>query len=557
MSNQNHLTAEKDYLQTFVSDKFRSTSFNDISSLNSSSPHLIKRLSSPLSEHKTNKKKLLERKLSKSSLDLSSRNHVNHAEKESVSANDFRQYLNVETSPRTRLRNPKEEGEISPRLVRNYNLFFNTPHRRSLDVPLFRCDSYDDTSSAYEDETDAPQLAHEQIEKLWKKIENVKEELMKLQAIKDENVTFYLKTTDNQIESGGNSKLKLIFERNNQKTNVTIQSLQKKLEKYQHQMKAIEDHGLHGGKKIIKVVQDHVRSRASSIQGHMVEQLESFNNFLKKDKKSLSMDNITASSDILSESDLLTDEHKTTTELQDLFSSDDETMASLITRTGRKKSTGKGKKDSIGYTRDEEIQIMRARVEILEEECELQKQNVEQFGDMMKHLLQSLQDEKYKSEQLHLRLSELYTQWNDLTELHQNEMSSLMDELDRTLQRIECVEYRSTERSAELEESVENLSTNCLKLERHQQDQLLQPLDEYRDINAKIFLSKCFCFLINISLLIVFVISSITKAVTPLVSTPTRSLALLMVILSIIYLWKYLDYEAGLYLSIFSITNFY
>ena len=41
----------------------------------------------------------------------------------------------------------------------------------------------------------------------------------------------------------------------------------------------------------------------------------------------------------------------------------------------------------------------------------------------MEQMLQSLQEERYKNEQLSNEVSDMYHQWHDLTELHQNEVS--------------------------------------------------------------------------------------------------------------------------------------
>ena len=66
-------------------------------------------------------------------------------------------------------------------------------------------------------------------------------------------VSEYLKITELVDDVGNNSKIRTNFERANQKTNISIGVLQKKLEKYQLQAKHLEQ-GVQGSRNIIRQV---------------------------------------------------------------------------------------------------------------------------------------------------------------------------------------------------------------------------------------------------------------------------------------------------------------
>ena len=116
-------------------------------------------------------------------------------------------------------------------------------------------------------------------------------------------------------------------------------------------------------------------------------------------------------------------------------------------------------------------------------------------------------------------------------------MMGMKDEMDRTMERIECVEYRFTERTADLEENLENCVTKISKIEKQQHDQQ-QPIEHFLDMDAKILLSKFLSFVINICVVIIFVISSLTKLVMPFVSNRARLVASGVAVAAVIVLWR-------------------
>ena len=121
-----------------------------------------------------------------------------------------------------------------------------------------------------------------------------------------------------------------------------------------------------------------------------------------------------------------------------------------------------------------------------------------------------------------------------LIELHQNEMRGVKEEMEHTLERIECVEYRFTERTAELHESVENCLTRISKQEVQSQELLQQPMDSYMTMDSKILLNKFIGFFINICVVGICIFSNVGKLLVPFVANKVRLLTTTVGVVSIV-----------------------
>lgn len=393
-------------------------------------------------------------------------------------------------------------------------------------------DSYEDTASQYEtDEVDggcpSEEYTAQEIERLLKKVERTREELIRMQATKDENVKEYLKTVDNVSESAVNQKSKMNFEKNNLKTNSSIQILQKKLEKYQQQLKALEERGIHGPRRIIRVVQDSVRSGASSITGAVSKPLESINQFMKKEKKNSSFENVpytNTHTDDETERHFFNNNANTSDDENNSSSSSNQQITAL--------ATDYVKTNDRLYTKQQE------RIDKLEKENEEFRESISSLKDGLETVMSSLQNEKYKTDQLRSQMDDMYNQWNDLTELHQNEMMGLKQEMDRTAEHIERIDYRFAERAGEIEEDVESCVTRITKmeLEQHQNQQHSVSVDNYFDGNAKQLLSKLLSLVISIFAILLVITSSFLKVILPFASTRSRIITVIVTISTIIIL---------------------
>ena len=374
---------------------------------------------------------------------------------------------------------------------------------------------------------DSPSLSYQKLDKLWRKREKTQEELLEQLGRKDENVRDFLKTAENHEKDDGSlSDLKSNFERNNMKTNTSIQLLQKKLDKYQQQIREMEESGIvngshnttninngtthhvgsittnsisSGGKAIIKSVQHSVQS---GIADAVAKPLESINNFrdtfmTKKEKLKNTMslgggggeygDNyLTSFHSIHSTSD------------EDCCSNPSPTVKD---RNSNEQHTTRTKKQ------EEDIQTLNEKMNEMTTQNAENKQLMSEYSARLGLLLDSVQIEKERRDQLESRLRDLYDQWNDSTELHQNEMYAMKDEMERAMETIECVEYRFTGRTADIEEEVEQCKTRLSKLEHQQQQQQHQQrIHTFLDIDAKIHLSRIFSFVIYLVVVVVVVV---------------------------------------------------
>lgn len=403
-------------------------------------------------------------------------------------------------------------------------------HDDSQDSPseTDECDGFQPTYSE--------EYTHQEIDRLLKKIDKTKDELVQMQATKDEYVKEYLKSADVDDSSETAIKNKMNFEKNNQKTNASIQLLQKKLEKYQEKLKVLEERGIHGPKRIIRAVQDSVRSGASSITGAVSKPLGSLNNFMKKDKRNTSSDNVSL------HTSQTEDGMERMTSMNNISDEDSSSCSNNILGSSHHSDIDCGGMNEnhplhgIHFT--ERINSQNEQIEDIVKENEEMREGFTKMKDDMERMLQRFQEERYKNEQLSNEVSDMYHQWHDLTELHQNEMSGLKQEMDQTLERIECMEYRFSERSGDIEEAIGGCETRITKMELQQQhqQQLLLSVDGYFDAggNTKALLTKLLSLVLNMFTILLLLLSTLSKILMPFTSTRTRIITTSITILCLI-----------------------
>ncbi|XP_065651466.1 transmembrane and coiled-coil domains protein 2 isoform X5 [Hydra vulgaris] len=381
-----------------------------------------------------------------------------------------------------------------------------------VDNLLFNDQIICDDLNSYEDVVDghsaAESTSHE-IERLHKKIEKLKDELVQLQATRDENVKEYLSTCDNPIQTEVSSKdiaqkMRVVFERNNQKTNNSIHMLQKKLEKFQSQLKELEERGIQGPRRIIRAVQDSVRSGASSIHDAVTKPLESINQFIKKDKKNDSEAKIT-------------DEEEMDKCYLNIRSSDDDNS-------------------SLGSN-----QLLCSQASLPLFNKVLYNPNEDQINELIA-ANEKLNGTVTEMKQLQGQVTNMLGQWHDISELHQNEMAALKQEMENSAERIECLEYRFTERVNEIEELIDSCTTRVTKMEHLQQQhqQLLFSSPNYSDggLYAQTVLTKFLSLIISLFAVLLVIASTLSKFILPFTSSRFRLILSLLTLAAILFVWK-------------------
>lgn len=141
---------------------------------------------------------------------------------------------------------------------------------------------------------------------------------------------------------------------------------------------------------------------------------------------------------------------------------------------------------------------------------------------------QTLQEERYRYERLEDQL-------NDLTELHQNEMTNLKQELASIEER---VAYQAHERARDIQEALESCQTRVSKLELQQQQQQTVQL-ESRD--ARVLLGKSINIMLAIITVILVCVSTAAKFAAPMMRSRHHVVATFLGVCFLTIFWKNWD----------------
>lgn len=404
-------------------------------------------------------------------------------------------------------------------------------------------DSLDGTFSSQEkesDEVDGQIVDSEKIrqraEHLNYKIKKTKDQIRQLQDERDEYVKEYLKSTE------GSQKSKAVFEKKNQKTNALIAQLQKKLEKYHNTLMELEVNGAapsgHLAKEVFKGVRDGVK-------GAVTKPLE-----IIKHRRFGSAENVsTTASSPGSKIDGL-EEEPSSPAGEDSFagdsnlsparynSDDDSSSVASVTHIG---VTLPGNSPRHSLPPSPPTSYEQDIIELRETNARLQE-HIDNLKRQLDFVAESLQEERCNSEQLRDILNNITTEWNDVSELRQNEMITVKQELERAEERIELVEYRSAERASEIEEALDSYVTRVLKIEAiQQQSQQMMGLDDYLDqsAQAKALLSKFLTMILAILQIVLIICTTLARIVIPFTRTWFRIVVSSVVILILAILWRY------------------
>ncbi|GLD64457.1 transmembrane and coiled-coil domains protein 2 [Lates japonicus] len=148
------------------------------------------------------------------------------------------------------------------------------------------------------------------------------------------------------------------------------------------------------------------------------------------------------------------------------------------------------------------------------------------------YMTQCLQEERYRYERLEEQL-------NDLTELHQNEMTNLKQELASMEEK---VAYQSYERARDIQEAVESCLTRITKLELQQQQQQVVQLEGVENANARALLGKLINVILALMAVLLVFVSTLANFITPLMKTRARVATTVLLTLLLFILWKQWDF---------------
>ncbi|KAM7169803.1 transmembrane and coiled-coil domains protein 1 isoform 2-T10 [Macrochelys suwanniensis] len=419
------------------------------------------------------------------------------------------------------------------------------------------------------DGTPDPQRTKVVITHLQQKILKLTEQIKIEQTARDDNVAEYLKLANN-ADKQQSARIKQVFEKKNQKSAQTILQLQKKLEHYHRKLREVEQNGIprqpkdvfrdmHQGLKDVgaKVtgfsegVVDSVKGGLSSFSqathsaaGAVVSKPREIASLIRN--KFGSADNIANLKDSLEEGQ---EDGKTLGVIHNFqsspkYGSEEDCSSATSGSVGANSTTGGpvGASSSKTNTLDMQSSGFDAILHEIQEIRETQARLEESFENLKAHyqrdyslIMQALQEERYRCERLEEQL-------NDLTELHQNEILNLKQELASMEEKIA---YQSYERARDIQEALEACQTRISKMELQQQQQQVVQLEGLENATARNLLGKLINILLAVMAVLLVFVSTVANCVVPLMKTRNRTFSTLFVVVFIAFMWKHWDAIAG------------
>ncbi|XP_041035520.1 transmembrane and coiled-coil domain protein 3-like [Carcharodon carcharias] len=174
----------------------------------------------------------------------------------------------------------------------------------------------------------------------------------------------------------------------------------------------------------------------------------------------------------------------------------------------------------IGY-----LSILEELTEIKETQLNLDlsfKNIAEQYSQHYTAFEESLQEEKYRSNQLQ-------AQMNDLIDLHQNEVQNLKSELASLEEKIA---YQSYESSRDIWEVLESFQSKMTRLEQQQQQGEI--LDH---VNTRELLGKSMNLLLIMFAVVLMLMSTVSAIILPFIKTRARTVSTCVAVVLLILMW--------------------
>ncbi|XP_069353771.1 transmembrane and coiled-coil domains protein 1 isoform X2 [Eulemur rufifrons] len=430
-------------------------------------------------------------------------------------------------------------------------------------------------SSLHADSADAapdPQRTKAAIAHLQQKILKLTEQIKIAQTARDDNVAEYLKLA-NSADKQQAARIKQVFEKKNQKSAQTILQLQKKLEHCHRKLREVEQNGIprqpkdvfrdmHQGLKDVgaKVtgfsegVVDSVKGGLSSFSqathsaaGAVVSKPREIASLIRN--KFGSADNIPSLKDSLEEGQA-DDGAKAlgviaTFQSSPKYGSEEDCSSATSGSVGANSTTGGlavGASSSKTNTLDMQSSGFDALLHEVQEIREAQARLEESFETLKDHyqrdyslIMQTLQEERYRCERLEEQL-------NDLTELHQNEILNLKQELASMEEKIA---YQSYERARDIQEALEACQTRISKMELQQQQQQVVQLEGLENATARNLLGKLINILLAVMAVLLVFVSTVANCVVPLMKTRSRTFSTLFLVVFLALLWKHWEALVG------------
>ncbi|XP_056591118.1 transmembrane and coiled-coil domains protein 1b isoform X2 [Triplophysa dalaica] len=417
----------------------------------------------------------------------------------------------------------------------------------SSDVGQYGVDSVDGTPD--------PQRTKQAIAQLQQKILKLTEQIKIEQTARDDNVAEYLKLANN-ADKQQSARIKQVFEKKNQKSAQTIQQLQRKLEHYHRKLREVEHNGIpRQPKDVLRDMHQGLKDVGAKVTGGLSSISQATHSAAGAVVSSLirnkfgSADNISGLKDSLDEQqgdEPLPSAGMAVTrtpgsgqpQSSPKYGSEDDCSSATSGSAGANSTTGApgGPPSSKGNTLEHgqsscfdtllhEIQELKDNQNRLEESFENLKTHYQRDYT---EIMQALQEERFRCERLEEQL-------NDLTELHQNEILNLKQELASMEEKIA---YQSYERARDIQEALEACQTRISKMELQQQQQQVVQLEGLENATARTLLGKLINVLLAVMAVLLVFVSTVANCVVPLMKTRSRTVSTLLLVIILAFLWR-------------------
>ncbi|XP_059351694.1 transmembrane and coiled-coil domain protein 3-like isoform X2 [Daphnia carinata] len=389
-----------------------------------------------------------------------------------------------------------------------------------------------------------------EMEQIHAKVNKTRELIRDEQTSRDENVNEYLRLAS-QADKQQQTRLKAVFEKKNTKSAQQMQVLQRKLDNYQNKLKALEaqgiprNHGHRAPKQVlrgvgmgIKTVMSKPREFAHLIRNKFgsadnINQIRAVentpnsaapedafvisptpaNNMSAGNSNSLpghgAISQTIGSSAIVPAASQGSGGGKYTSEEGSECGSSvtSESMAGGLHMSPRHNVVGASLGLSMGLESFfQELQERREEVDRLREEMEQVKLNLQQEVCLVSS---ALQEERFRVERLEEQI-------NDLTELHQNEVENLKQNI---ADMEEKVQYQSEERLRDIHDLLDSCHTRISKVEHQAQHQQHVSLEGIENSNARAVLVKLINMALTLLQLVLVVVSTSANIIAPFLKT--------------------------------------
>ena len=396
------------------------------------------------------------------------------------------------------------------------------------------------------------------IAQLQAKIQRTVELIKNEQANKEASVNEYLRLSSN-AEKQQTQRIKTVFEKKNQKSTQIIAQLQKKLENYKRRLKDVETHGASssGHKQAKEVFRDmgqglknvgaNFRDGISAVSGGVVDNIKGAKDTIVSKPKEFAhlIKNRFGSADNINSVRSQEESHGSTDEVEKpadgshgntlpagfQFTPQGENIpgdnASDITSESVP-SPGQSfqpHSHASNITQADLSKLIRDMQEDTKLRIQTENEGLKMsFHDELSFYKQVLEEERYRSERLEEQL-------NDLTELHQHEVTNIKQELSSMEEKME---YQLEERTRDMQDLLESCQTRITKMELQQQQQQLISMEGFENSNFRALITKLINVVLAILAVILVLVSTVANLLSPFLTTRLRILTTILLIACIV-----------------------